>query len=845
MNKIKLFLSLFFIWTIGMNVLAQDQELIIKINYSYLNFDIVNNKGLKVTTLKQVLNHNSKEELNKLNLIFPGISDWNLTKIFPNLTTNDTISISRLGDKVTIPPFWSVFSLTIPNSYFKWQTINSLNEFQPLIEYCHPNYSIITTSPPNDPYYPNQISLNGSPSLLDAGINIEQAWGIESGESFIKIAVHDTGIDSTHQDLDLVFGQPFYADEFDIPDWGTDQEGHGTAVAGIIGAKTNNGIGVSGIAGGDSLNSYGVSLIDLKWPFLEQGKRVQHLMAGIVDAARSVGSYWSYPYLNYEIYFVDSAALHNDSAHYAMSPGFGVHVGNHSYILKTELPALAPPGHVPGNNNDSTITIPSCSLCREAYLFSLKNGVINVVARGNSLNVLPETDPTFITDLYPQSLPDNWVISVGASGYDGNTLEAGINQSQYENSINFYSLYGNGMDIVAPGSDSIVYTTMTTSNVPTTFPYRKFNGTSAAAPHVSGVVGLLLSHYNKGCYNRRNLSFEDVDYLLKQSATDIFSVGPDVKSGYGRLNAGDALQMIENPTKQIVHPDSLISSLEVSRDTIALGYNQAFVNDGWGPISRPFPLLVQREYKVIRVLMENTYSFEEYITPSTQIVDYWARPSVSNSTAYFKDTIQYIFFNSTGQQTATKFDFYDYTPFDTIYNFDPLNHIVKTRGYYYKFLDGYLDVTLNLGNNDATSDPLVEDPTLTPNIWYPIDPFQDTAKMFFSIYIIDTTLTSIYDFPCDSVNLLYDQYLETDEILNRKEPTIYPNPSFDRFTVDLNGNLASESFIILYDFTGNEISKKELISEKTIFDISSLPAGIYFLKYNSDSYSKSFKLIKL
>lgn len=841
----RLLFTLFLLFSLNLYCQTTNRQVIIKFNYAYLDFNIVDNKDYFTFPVKQILKSSAKEYLLKMENEFPGFSDWELTKIF-SLTTKDTVSISRLGDKVTIPPFWAVFTLNVLDDFSLQRILYKLNNSAPWIEYCHPNYFISTTSAPNDPNYVNQISLNSSPLMPNAGINIEQAWGIETGKSFVKVGIHDTGIDSTHEDLNLVFGHPYYADEYDLPDWGTDQEGHGTAVAGIVGAKTTNSIGIAGIAGGDSTQSSGVSLIDFKWPFLEQGQRVQHLMAGIVDAARSVGTYWTYPYSDYyEIYSGDSAAIHNDSTHFAKSPGFGIHIGNHSYMLKTELPALSPPGHVPGDNNDSTITIPSCSLCREAYLFSLKNGVINVVARGNSSNVFPETDPTYITDIYPQSLPDNWIISVGASGYDGNTIEEGINQSFYENYTNYYSLYGNGMDIIAPGSDSIIYTTQSTSNSQNTFPYCKFNGTSAAAPHVSGVVGLLLSHYNKECYNRRNLSFEDVDFILKKSATDLYNAGPDIKSGYGRLNAGRALQMIENPTKQIIHPDSLISSIEVSRDTIALGYNNAFVNDGWGPISRPFPLLIQREYKAIRVLMENTYSFDNYITPATQIIAFWSRPSVSNSTAYFNDTSQYIYVNSTGQSIATKFDYYDYTPYDTIYQFDIVNHTVKTRGYYYKFVEAYMDVTMNLGNNDATSDALIEDPTLTPNIWYPIDPFQDTAKMLFSIYIIDSTLTSIYDYPCDSLNTLFDQNLNIDDLNNFLGPKIYPNPTFDRITIELNSTLETDTHVTLFDFTGYDILKKEITSEKSILDMSHLPSGIYFIKYNSESLCKSYKVIKL
>ena len=302
--------------------------------------------------------------------------------------------------------------------------------------------------------------------------------------------------------------------------------------------------------------------------------------------------------------------------------------------------------------------------------------------------------------------------------------------------------------------------------------------------------------------------------------------------------------MIENPTKQIIHPDSLISSIEISRDTIALGHNKAFVEDGWGPISRPFPLLVQREYKVVRVLMENTYSFDEYITSSTQILDYWPRPSVSNSTIHFNDTIQFIYINSTGQYTASKFDFFDYTPFDSISYFDSINNLVKTRGFYYKFIEGYIDVALPLSSGTATNETLIEDPTLIPNIWFPINPFNDTAKMLFSIYISDTSLTSIYDFICDSANASYDQFLNIDNENIVENISIYPNPTYDEFTLDIGENSISNSLLIIFSLTGQKIMTKEFSKDKTTIDITHLTSGIYVLNYYSDTLNKSFKIIK-
>lgn len=824
MKKIYFLLSLFFI---SFCLQAQTSTIVVKINYRYLDFNAIDNKQILSGRFHEFLNENGKSEIEKLAALIPSISSSPLEKVFPFLTTKDTVSISRLGHKITIPSFWSTFRLTMEEDAAT-KAIPILHDFAPFIDYAHYDYPVELASVPNDQYFSQQLALSSLDTTV--GINVQEAWGIETGEPFIKVGVHDSGIDSLHPDLNVLFGGTYNKNNYADAGWGSNADSHGTAVAGIIGARRNNGIGIAGIAGGNGTDSTGVHLLDFKFTY-GIDLSASYFMASVVDAARSVGSYWQYPLG----YYSPESEPYFDNA-----PGFGIHIGNHSYIIKPiELSEIGP------KNKDigppTSFSSSDCNVCREAFLFSLKNGVINVVARGNGYSISTDpVPPTQVEDHFPPSLPDNWVISVGASALDGTTVQNGINQSTSEQTTGFYSLYGGNMDLIAPGSNALVYTTKTTTSGQN---YDSFNGTSAATPHVSGVVALLLSHYNKGCYNNRNLSIEDVEYILEKSATRINGEEYEELTGWGRLNAGKALKMIENPTKQIIHPDSLIGYEIIAQDTIALGYREAFVTDNWGPISATIPLERNREYKVVRTLIETTYSFDEYITSSTQIVDYWARPSVSNSIEFYRDTIAFAaIIPPSVLDTLYKFDFINLTPFDTIVQFDTVNNQIKLRGYYYHFIGRYIDVAIENGSTYNGED-LFEDPFNSTDIWYPTNPFIETPRMGFTIYIHDTSLVELYDFPCDSVNLLYDEFLQLDESTIDLNFDVFPNPFNHELTIRF------ESFdhysVTLYDLTGKQKQKWLLHEKELTIDVQELSRGMYILHCSNDKSSKTVKLIKL
>ncbi len=136
------------------------------------------------------------------------------------------------------------------------------------VEYAEPNYIRRIDKTPDDPLFNQQWG----PVDIDA----PGAWDISTGSGSIIVALLDSGIDYTHPDLsgnvwdntgEVLDGKDDdwngYSD--DIRGWDfvnndndpRDDNGHGTHVAGIVGAIGNNGIGVAGV-------NWNVQLMPLK-----------------------------------------------------------------------------------------------------------------------------------------------------------------------------------------------------------------------------------------------------------------------------------------------------------------------------------------------------------------------------------------------------------------------------------------------------------------------------------------------------------------------------------------------------------------------------------------------------
>jgi len=135
------------------------------------------------------------------------------------------------------------------------------------VEVAEPNYAIQACVVPNDPGYSDQWAHET--------INSEMAWDIQQGSPDVVIAVIDSGLDMDHEDLVSVlwqntdetagngidddgngfiddrWGWDFSNSDNDVEDDCTgDVFGHGTHVAGIAAAATNNGVGVASVSWG-------------------------------------------------------------------------------------------------------------------------------------------------------------------------------------------------------------------------------------------------------------------------------------------------------------------------------------------------------------------------------------------------------------------------------------------------------------------------------------------------------------------------------------------------------------------------------------------------------------------
>jgi len=224
-----------------------------------------------------------------------------------NASIGQSIAGTRIDSQLTTDGWYSVsvpVGTSMQQALAFWQS-------HPNVAIVTPDFELTTQSIPNDPSFGSLwgLSNNGSQGgLLNADINIEPAWALGTATSIVT-AVIDTGVDYTHPDLasniwtntDEVAGNGIDDDGNgfvdDVRGWDfvnndsdpMDDNGHGTHVAGTIGAVGNNGIGVTGVA-------WTASIMPLK--FLDQSgsgslsDAIKAIQYARVNGAKIINASW-------------------------------------------------------------------------------------------------------------------------------------------------------------------------------------------------------------------------------------------------------------------------------------------------------------------------------------------------------------------------------------------------------------------------------------------------------------------------------------------------------------------------------------------------------------------------
>lgn len=162
--------------------------------------------------------------------------------------TNDLVNIEKYHRLLLV-------ILTVKSKQYVLDSINLLMERSDII-YASPDFIIsgnVMNATPSDTYASLQYALSK--------IEAQKAWDYATGSSAVKVGVLDSGIYANHPDLANVVINDLCRDfsggveeNVDIP---VDIYGHGTGVAGVIGAIGNNDIGITGVC-------WNVKLVSLK-----------------------------------------------------------------------------------------------------------------------------------------------------------------------------------------------------------------------------------------------------------------------------------------------------------------------------------------------------------------------------------------------------------------------------------------------------------------------------------------------------------------------------------------------------------------------------------------------------
>ncbi len=303
----------------------------------------------------------------------------------------------------------------------------------------------------NDPYFSSQWHFYNT-RYKDVDINVQPVWEqFTVGSDKVIVSVVDEGVNMNHEDLagNVIPGYPdgtgSYNFNNDTPTV-VPTQGHGTHVAGVIAATSNNGLGVAGIAGGDAQK--GISgarilscqIFDLYGAQPDIYRAIKH---GADHGAVILQCSWGFsPDLDHDGFTTDDEIALYRSYTIDDLPEYKAVL---DYFIKYA-----------GCDNDGN-QLPDSPM----------KGGVAIFASGND---------NFDYDPLVSYEP---LIAVGAFGATGNKAS--------------YSNYGDWLDIAAPGGDGKqgIYSTLLGNS----YGGSDWQGTSMACPHVSGVAALLVSYF--------------------------------------------------------------------------------------------------------------------------------------------------------------------------------------------------------------------------------------------------------------------------------------------------------------------------------------------------------------
>lgn len=198
------------------------------------------------------------------------------------------------------------YSIQVPNGMDMQQAMQSL-ALRTDVAFATPDFRLYATATPNDPGLASTWGLSNSRSV-GVDIGAKQAWDFGTSSSVV-VAVIDSGIDYNHVDLaaniwrntDEIAGNGRdddgngYVD--DIRGWNfvsdnnnpMDDNGHGTHIAGTIGAVGNNATGVAGI-------NWSIQMMPLKFLARDGSGLLSDAIAAIdyarVNGAKIINASW-------------------------------------------------------------------------------------------------------------------------------------------------------------------------------------------------------------------------------------------------------------------------------------------------------------------------------------------------------------------------------------------------------------------------------------------------------------------------------------------------------------------------------------------------------------------------